>query len=673
MEQQLACPHCTQTVSVLASLSGQAVACPHCSGTFTVPAFVAGEHAVPQVEHRPKPPLTPSKTAAGTGEKPRPTYLLAGAVLLGAFFVPLSLYLVIMVATALFRGPAADGKPVEVATTIGVAEPEPLAPAGAVVSPPAVHPSMTQPAARTDAAPITRPANTQPALPPAPTRTAPPVMTPAPPPQTGGAVAASAADNRVASATNGSPVLPQVDHLEATDLVDRVEPSVVIVDIGDSLGSGFIYDTQGTIVTNYHVIEGAKKAQIKFADKTTAEVAGFLAIAPGKDLALLRINPAGHVLQPLRVATARPHKGESVLAFGAPRGLGSTVSDGIVSSLRLGTELRDVFKQMTGVDVYTEHQRYDLDAWWIQTTAPISGGNSGGPLVNARGEVVGLNTWHRTDGQNLNFAISAEHIARMMNAQSGVQPLANLPPPREPTLAAGMPKRTLEYWEEASRINRALAGRIKKLKQPPIPDDRERLIAMFPKISGTCKKLGDMMPEAAAKLKALQIDDVDEELVRLVTVDALTMEKIGENLRDLAVDIKLMKKVVAPLDTEILAKKAYGKFNDIELGPAYDVMRINLTNRYGLTFSSLLSDGPRAKSAKADEAASSSGEPATAETGESAADAEREKKARSKLKLAKQLLESGKTESVKQRLQKIIEEFGGTKAANEAERLLNEW
>ncbi|HEX7449602.1 MAG TPA: trypsin-like peptidase domain-containing protein, partial [Pirellulales bacterium] len=461
-------------------------------------------------------------------------------MLLGAFFIPLSLYLVAMVAAALFRGPRHPEDPVEVATAIGVPEPEPFEPTGAAVSPPAVNPGVSPPAARTDVAPIARPTNSMSVRPPAPAQTSPPLTMPAP--QAGGAVAASAANNR-------SAVLPRADDLEATDLVNQVEPSVVIVDIESSLGSGFVYDTEGTIVTNYHVIEGATKAHVKFADKTVAEVTGFLAIAPGKDLALLRIDPVGHVLRPLRVAPARPHKGESVLAFGAPRGLGSTVSDGIVSSIRQGTELRDVFKQMTGVDVYIEHQRYDLDAWWIQTTAPISGGNSGGPLVNARGEVVGLNTWHRTDGQNLNFAISAEHIARMMNAQSGLQPLASLPPPRESTLAAGKPQRTLEYWEDVSRINRTLAGRIKKLKQPPIPDDPQRLLAMFPRISGTCKKLGEMMPEAAARLKALKIDDVDEELVRLVTVDALTLEKIGENLRDLAVDIKLMKKVVAPLDT----------------------------------------------------------------------------------------------------------------------------
>ena len=677
MEQQFACPHCTQAVSVADSFSGQMLACPYCSGRFSVPRFSA-EAEPPRIETRPPSPgPRRSETKDRPKAKPRQPYLLAGAVLLGAFFVPLSIYLTVIVASAIFgsRQPAGEHQPVEVASAAGVAEPQPVkADVARAPSAPAAAIQSVTPPPSVPATPVGPPANVNPA-PVRPFLPAPPSVAMQPSVGTQPPVAAQPhRDAAAALASKNDAHSPKQGEIAATDLVEQIEPSVVIIDIGTGLGSGFVYDTQGTIVTNYHVIEGAKKAQVKFADKSSAEVTGFLAIAPGKDLALLQINAAGHALKPLRVAPVRPHKGESVLAFGAPRGLGSTVSDGIVSSLRQGTELRDVFKQMTGVDIYTEHQRYDLDAWWVQTTAPISGGNSGGPLVNVRGEVVGLNTWHRTDGQNLNFAISAEHIQRIMSGtQSGVQPLANLPPPRVETAAAGTPQRTLEYWEEVSRINRSLASRIKKLKQPPIPDDRQKLLAMFPKISGTCKKLGEMMPEAAAKLKALKIDDVDAELVGLVTVDALTLEKIGENLRDLAVDIKLMKKAIAPLDTEMLAKKAYGKFDDLELGAAYDLLRIKLTNRYGLTFASLLMDGPRSKPSKPDDALAAAEESQSPGEGQAPADAEREKKAASRLQLAKQLQSSGKTEAAKQRLQKVIDEYGGTRAAAEAERLLKQW
>ena len=115
-----------------------------------------------------------------------------------------------------------------------------------------------------------------------------------------------------------------------------------------------------------------------------------------------------------------------MLTFGAPLGFDSTVSNGIVSSVCTDTELREIFKKLTGSDSYVERQHYDLDAVWIQTTAPISGGNSGGPLVNLRGEVVGLNTRALVIGQHMNFAISAEHIQGMLaSSQSGVRPFCH--------------------------------------------------------------------------------------------------------------------------------------------------------------------------------------------------------------------------------------------------------
>lgn len=465
---------------------------------------------------------------------------------------------------------------------------------------------------------------------------------------------------------------PKGGQATTTELVEKIEPSVVIVDTGDGLGSGFVYDEQGTVITNYHVIEGAKKAEIKFADKTSAPVTGFLAISPGKDLAILRFNPSGRKLKPLTVAASRPSKGESVLAFGAPRGLGSTVSDGIVSSVRQGTELRDTFKQMTKVDIYVEHLHYDLDAIWIQTTAPISGGNSGGPLVNLQGQVVGLNTWNRTDGQNLNFAISAEHIKVMMqSAQSGVQPLANLPAPREKTYAAGAGERTLEYWEEVSRINRALAGRIKKLRQPPLPTNRQKLLELFPKLAGIYQKLGDWLPESAAKLKNLKIDDVDEELVALVAVDAIFLEKIAEEFRSMANDAKMMNKVTL-LDTNKLASKSFGEFEKVDLSAAYDIMRIKLTNRYGLTFASLLSESGRGKSSAKGDDKSAADERAGEGDESKTADAAREKQAAGKLRLAKNLKSAGKLDVARQRLEQIVKDYPGTEAAKEAAELLEE-
>ncbi|MGH7135165.1 MAG: S1C family serine protease, partial [Pirellulales bacterium] len=229
--------------------------------------------------------------------------------------------------------------------------------------------------------------------------------------------------------------VPQIGQASTQQIVERVEPSLVVVEValekGTSQGSGFLLDKQGTFVTNYHVIEGAKSVEVKFRDKSTAAVPGYLAILPGKDLAILRCQPGARKLEPLPLAATQPAKGEAVLTFGAPLGFGATVSDGIVSAIRSGSDVSEILNGKSDNDVYSNSLGYDLDATWLQVTAPISPGNSGGPLVNMRGEVLGLNTWSLRSGQNLNFAISAQHIKTLLTSASANHPFAELPKPRE--------------------------------------------------------------------------------------------------------------------------------------------------------------------------------------------------------------------------------------------------
>jgi hypothetical protein len=294
--------------------------------------------------------------------------------------------------------------------------------------------------------------------------------------------------------------------------------------------------------------------------------------------------------------------------------------------------------------------------------------------VNVRGEVVGLNTWHLVSGQNMNFAISAEHITEMMkSATSGVHPFAELPKPREESFASGNGNRTLEYWEGVSRINRGLASRLKKIKQPAIPNTNDKLLALFPKLAGIYKKLGEMLPETAGKLKELKIDGVDGELVALVTVDALTLEKIGEATREMALDAKMLRiEKLALYDPETLGKKAFGKFENLELGTAYDVLRIKLTNRHGLTFANLFVAARNKSSDKSDDRDNMTDETDNKPEAVAGADPQREKEAAGKLKFAKQLIDVGKVDSAKERLRQIVIDFDGTEAAAEAQKLLDE-
>ncbi len=159
-------------------------------------------------------------------------------------------------------------------------------------------------------------------------------------------------------------------------------------------------------MTNHHVIADAKQANVVFRDGKRISALGFVAVKPQWDLAILVIRDNPQTVVPLSVIPVAPQKGDRVLALGSPEGLSGSISEGIVSSLRSGDELVTTFKERYGRDVYTEVFRYDPGMNWIQTTAPISHGNSGGPLVNDEGEVVGVNTLSSVTGQNLNFAVS---------------------------------------------------------------------------------------------------------------------------------------------------------------------------------------------------------------------------------------------------------------------------
>jgi S1-C subfamily serine protease len=199
--------------------------------------------------------------------------------------------------------------------------------------------------------------------------------------------------------------------IELVELIKRIEPAVVRFDVemkgATAIGSGFVVDNTGLIVTNYHVVEGAISGKVTFSSGKSFRISGVRHADPKRDLVLvicdgLRDSPT------IPVAAMIPQKGERVAAFGAPKGLDFSASEGIVSGLRSSEELRQFGADVLGT--------------WLQTTSPISGGNSGGPLVNSAGEVVGINTMTLRSGQNLNFAISCEDIRSALEQSKGSQP-----------------------------------------------------------------------------------------------------------------------------------------------------------------------------------------------------------------------------------------------------------
>jgi S1-C subfamily serine protease len=170
---------------------------------------------------------------------------------------------------------------------------------------------------------------------------------------------------------------------------------------GASAGSGFEIDGDGTILTNYHVVQGASRITVGLGhgSSVTARVVGE---DPSEDLALLRIPIAGLVLHPLRLGdSAAAHVGDPVLAIGNPYGLERTLTTGIVSALQRAIQAPD------GATI--------ADA--LQTDAPIDPGSSGGPLLNERGEVIGINSQIETAGagggySGIAFAIPIDMVKR---------------------------------------------------------------------------------------------------------------------------------------------------------------------------------------------------------------------------------------------------------------------
>jgi S1-C subfamily serine protease len=197
------------------------------------------------------------------------------------------------------------------------------------------------------------------------------------------------------------------------ELVRRVKPTVVAIATYDSqgealmTGSGFFL-RPGQVVTNLHVIRGAYRSEIKTLDGKgrVFPVAGTLAVDEEGDLVLLSIamstDSSGRT-RASELATALPDEGEQIVVIGNPLKLEGSVTDGIVSAVR---EVPNVGKI-------------------IQITAPISHGNSGSPVFNMRGQVIGVVTVKVTNGQNINLAIGAARVQQLRPGQ--LRSLAALP------------------------------------------------------------------------------------------------------------------------------------------------------------------------------------------------------------------------------------------------------
>lgn len=210
-------------------------------------------------------------------------------------------------------------------------------------------------------------------------------------------------------------------------IAKKAFPSVVLLVMEDangqpiSFGSGF-FVREGVIASNLHVIEGAMRGYAKIVgQKTKYNIEGISGIDQSRDLVLLKTTAGRITLVPLGNSDS-VEVGDQIFAVGNPQGLEGTFSQGIISSVReIGTDKL------------------------LQITAPISPGSSGGPVLNLKGEIIGVSVATFSGGQNLNFAIPSNYVKALLGNIHSTKPLGSLKSSKiKPSILADLGDRSTE-------------------------------------------------------------------------------------------------------------------------------------------------------------------------------------------------------------------------------------
>ena len=185
--------------------------------------------------------------------------------------------------------------------------------------------------------------------------------------------------------------------INLTKLVDKIRPAVVTVVVYSvdrqvsSIGSGFFIDKTGHLITNYHVLEGSYAAEVRTYDGKKYPIKLVVADNKSVDLVKVLVDIPRKEINFLKINKNLPSIAEQVLVVGSPMGLEQTVSEGIISSIREIPAVGNFF----------------------QISAPISPGSSGSPVINLKGQVIGVATFQFIRGQNLNFAVAGESVLKL--------------------------------------------------------------------------------------------------------------------------------------------------------------------------------------------------------------------------------------------------------------------
>jgi S1-C subfamily serine protease len=194
-------------------------------------------------------------------------------------------------------------------------------------------------------------------------------------------------------------VIGQTGVIPWSTIYDQLNDSVVLIQTDLGLGSGFVYDLKGHIITNHHVIDGAEVIQVTFLDGNVSS-ASVVGMDVYSDIAVIKVNSEVTTLRPVILGSSSElNVGEPVAALGNPFGLSDTLTVGVVSSLE---RTLNAFGGYVIIDI-------------IQIDAAVNPGNSGGPLVNLKGQVMGVNTAIQSETgtfTGIGFAIPSDTIKR---------------------------------------------------------------------------------------------------------------------------------------------------------------------------------------------------------------------------------------------------------------------
>ncbi|MEJ5341961.1 MAG: trypsin-like peptidase domain-containing protein [Thermogutta sp.] len=288
--------------------------------------------------------------------------------------------------------------------------------------------------------------------------------------------------------------------------LERVQNACVVIIAQDfsgngSLGSGFFVDSSHPwpiVVTNYHVVEGASQIVVKLRSGEMYPIARG-AIFPRCDLAFLAVESLAKPPATLSLRPDFPKLTETVYAYGAPQGLEATITRGIVSSIRRTSEIEFL------------SEKYD-EIPWIQTDAAVNPGNSGGPLVDTAGRVVGVATLKRGESENLNFAVSAVEVASRLESARMSDLSAQGPIAKGDATNGGAEANpwvpTVVYWlalKAAAEAARADGKRVDTIINNPMASSLQKLLVL--------RAWADSLAGAAAMVISLPTENVDRAAV----------------------------------------------------------------------------------------------------------------------------------------------------------------